>query len=66
MVLHRVVASLERFTDYENLFKNNGAVQKAIGALYSDLIDFCARVVRYHSRASFRRAHHHLLLHYVY
>ena len=46
MILYRVVGSLERFTNYEALFKTNPAVQKAIGALYSDLIDFCTRVVQ--------------------
>jgi len=54
MILHRVISSLERFTNYEKLFQNNGAVQKVIGALYSDMIDFCTRVVRYHSRSSIR------------
>lgn len=54
MILYRVVGSLERFTNYETLFKTNPAVQKAIGALYSDLIDFCTRVVRFHSRSSLR------------
>ena len=50
----RVVGSLERFTNYEALFNTNPAVQKAIGALYSDLIDFCTRVVQFHSRSSLR------------
>lgn len=54
MILYRVVGSLERFTNYETLFKTNPAVQKAIGALYSDLIDFCTRVVQFHSRSSLR------------
>lgn len=54
MILYRVVGSLERFTNYDILFKTNPAVQKAIGALYSDLIDFCTRVVRFHSRSSLR------------
>ena len=54
MISYRVVRSLERFTNYETLFKTNSAVQKAIGALYSDLIDFCIRVVRYHSQSSLR------------
>ena len=54
MVLYRIVGSLGRFTNYETLFKTNSAVQKAIGALYSDLIDFCTRVVQFHSRSSLR------------
>ena len=54
MILYRVVGSLERVTNYEMLFKTNPTVQKAIGALYSDLIDFCTRVVQYHSRSSLR------------
>lgn len=54
MILYRVVGSLEKFTNYETLFKTNPAVQKAIGALYSDLIDFCTRVVQFHSRSSLR------------
>ena len=66
MVLHRVIGSLDKFTNHKNLFKDNSAVQKAIGALYSDLMDFCTRVVRYHSWSSFRRAHFQLLLEYAY
>ena len=54
MILYKVVGSLERFTNYETLFKTNPAVQKTIGALYSDLIDFSTRVVQFHSRSSLR------------
>lgn len=54
MILYRVVRSLERFTNYKTLFKTNPAIQKAIGALYSDAIDFCTRVVQFHSRSSLR------------
>lgn len=51
-VLQRIVASLERYSNYEILFKNNLNTQKAIGALYSDLIDLCTRVVKFHSRSA--------------
>lgn len=51
-VLQRIVASLERYSNYEILFKNNLNTQRAIGALYSDLIDLCTRVVKFHSRSS--------------
>ena len=54
MILHRVVSSLERHVNYEKLFETNAAVQKAIGVLYSDLIDFCSRVVRFYSKSSLR------------
>lgn len=54
MILHRVISSIERFTGYESLFKTNSSVQRAIGTLYGDLIDFCARVVRFHSRNAVR------------
>ena len=54
MNLNRVISSLERFTDDENLFKTNPAVQKAIGTLYGDVIDFCTRMVRFYSRSSVR------------
>lgn len=52
VILQRIVASLERYSNYEILFKNNLNTQKAIGALYCDLIDLCARVVKFHSRPS--------------
>ena len=55
MVLHRVTGPLERFSNYERLFKGDPVLQRAIGALYSDLIDFCTRVVRYHSRSPLRK-----------
>ncbi len=54
MILYRLVGSLERFTNYETLFKTNPAVQRAVGVLYSDLIDFCTRVLQFHSRSSLR------------
>lgn len=53
-IIYRVVGSLERLTTYETLLKTNPAVQKAIGALYGDLIDFCIRVDQFHSRSSLR------------
>ncbi|KAH0552836.1 hypothetical protein GP486_006963 [Trichoglossum hirsutum] len=52
VILQRIVASLERYNNYEILFKDNLTTQRAIGALYGDLIDLCARVVRFHSRPS--------------
>ena len=55
MILHRVVSSLERCVNYEKLFETNAAVQKAIGVLYSDFIDFCTRVIRFYSRSSLRQ-----------
>ena len=54
MILYKVVTSLERFTNYETLFETKPAVQKAIGALYSDLMDFYTRIIQYHSRSSLR------------
>jgi len=52
IVLQRIVASLERCHNYEILFKNHMNTQKAIGALYVDLLDLCARMVRFYSRPS--------------
>lgn len=52
-ILQRIVASLERYSNYETLFKNNLHTQRAIGALYGDLIDLCIRVVKFHSRSAF-------------
>ncbi|KAH8817304.1 hypothetical protein F5884DRAFT_853725 [Xylogone sp. PMI_703] len=49
-VLQRIVASLGRYSNYETLFKNDLNTQRAIGALYSDLIDLCTRVVKFYSR----------------
>jgi hypothetical protein len=51
-ILQRIVASLNRYSNYEILFKNNLNTQRAIGTLYSDLIDLCTRVVRFHSRSA--------------
>lgn len=55
MILYKVVGSLERFTNYETLFKTNPTVQKAIGALYSDLIGFFGK--------DFRNASEHINSH---
>ena len=52
LVLQRIVASLERYSNYEVLFLTHPNMQKAIGALYADLLDLCTRVVRFHSRPS--------------
>jgi hypothetical protein len=54
ILLERIVEPWERFRNYETLFKSNAAVQSAIGSLYCDLINFCAAVARYHSRAYVR------------
>lgn len=54
MILSRIVSSLGRFVNYKTLFKPNPPVQEAVGALYCDLIDFCIRVVRFHSRSTIR------------
>jgi hypothetical protein len=51
-ILQRFVASLERYSIYEDLFRNNFNTQRAIGGLYYDLFDLCDRVVRFHSRPS--------------
>ncbi|KAF8854808.1 hypothetical protein BDZ45DRAFT_596539, partial [Acephala macrosclerotiorum] len=48
-LLHRIVTSLERYSNYESLFHNHMHVQNAVGLLYSDLLDLCTRVVRFHS-----------------
>jgi hypothetical protein len=52
VILQRIVTLLERYSNYEILFKNNINTQRAIGALYCDLIDLRARVVKFHSRPS--------------
>ena len=54
MILHRIIGSLGRFAGYEKLFKSNPAVEKAVGMLYVDLLDFCTRVVRFYTRSSVR------------
>ena len=51
-ILQRIVASLQRYSNYETLFNNNLNTQRAVGALYSDLIDLCTRVVKFHSRSA--------------
>ncbi|KAF2015743.1 hypothetical protein BU24DRAFT_450409 [Aaosphaeria arxii CBS 175.79] len=53
-LLERLVEPLKRFQTYENIFSGNPALQAAIGALYSDLIDFCTRAVRFFGKRSVR------------
>ena len=48
-ILQRVVGLLPRAETYENLFLTNENARRAIGALYTDFIDFCVRAVQYHS-----------------
>ncbi|CZR55933.1 uncharacterized protein PAC_05821 [Phialocephala subalpina] len=43
-LLHRIVTSLERYSNYENLFHNHITVRNAVGLLYSDVLDLCSRV----------------------
>jgi hypothetical protein len=59
LILKRIVASLERYTNYEILFKNHMDTQKAISLLYVDLLDLCIRVVRFHSRSSISKYSSH-------
>ena len=50
MVIYRILGSIERYSNYEKLFAEDKGVQSAIGDLYGDLIDFCSRIVRFHSK----------------
>ena len=50
MIVYKILSSIERYSNYEKLFAEDRGVQQAIGDLYSDLIDFCARIVRFHSK----------------
>ena len=50
MIIYRILSSIERHQNYERLFSEDQGVQSAIGDLYADLIDFCGRVVRFHSK----------------
>lgn len=49
-VLMQIASCVERHSNYEALFKLDRHVQDSICALYCDLIDFCARVVKFRSR----------------
>jgi hypothetical protein len=53
VLLDRIVDPMKRFANYESLFGENELLQNAIAALYCDLLDFCFRIIRYHSRSSF-------------
>lgn len=50
MIIYRILGSIERYSNYERLFAEDKGVQAAIGDLYGDLVDFCSRVVRFHSK----------------
>ena len=53
-VLSKITCSLDRFVNYEQLFRTEPAVRKAVGTLYLDLLDFCTRTVRFHCRSAIR------------
>ena len=52
LTLQRIVASLERYSNYKDSSRNALNIQRAIGALYCGLLDLCDCVVRFHSRPS--------------
>ena len=55
IVIERVAHSIRHSQDLEILFTSHEHVRSAVGALYADLIYFCARVVRFHTK-TFRHA----------
>lgn len=63
-LLHRIVTSLERYRNYESLFHNHMHVQNAVGLLYSDLLDLCTRVVRFHSRRTIGKSAYQFMFWY--
>ena len=52
-IVEKITNSIQRVQDFEVLFASHESVQKAIGLLYADLVDFCTRVVRFYAQ-SFR------------
>lgn len=52
-IVGKITNSIERVQDFEVLFASHVGVQKAIGLLYADLVDFCTRVIRFYAK-SFR------------
>ena len=52
-MIDKIASSIRRYQDFELLFASHDDVRVAVGALYSDLVDFCVKVVRLHSK-SFR------------
>ena len=52
-MIDKIASSVRRYQDLELLFASHDDVRVAVGALYSDLVDFCVRVVRLHTK-SFR------------
>lgn len=49
LFLQCITTSLERYNNYETLFRSHVKMQKATGALDADLLDLCSRVVRFYS-----------------
>lgn len=55
LLIARLVEPLRRFNNYEHLFRENTNLQRAIGALYCDLIEFCARLSAHNTKSPLRR-----------
>ena len=53
LMIDKIASSVRRYQDFELLFASHHDIRVAVGALYSDLVDFCVRVVRLHTK-SFR------------
>lgn len=44
------MCSIKRYDDLVTIFEAHPDVRTAVGALYSDLVCFCCRVVQFHSK----------------
>ena len=55
LLLERLVDPLRRFHNYEALFRDNVPLRHAIGVLYCDLIEFCARLSSHSTKSPLRK-----------
>ena len=55
LLLERLVDPLRRFHNYEELFRDSVPLRHAIGALYCDLIEFCARLSSHSTKSPLRK-----------
>jgi hypothetical protein len=55
ILLERLVEPLRRFHNYELMFKKDASLRQAIGNLYCDLVEFCARLVAHERKSPLRK-----------
>jgi hypothetical protein len=56
--LSAICENIDRIMCYEDIFGRNDMVQRALGFLYADYLDFCTRLIQYNKKRAGKNVLH--------